>query len=830
MRNQFKSSSVFRSQDADPQCETKPYKYQNQYFNAKTEIKNSTKNFISILLILFATLLLLGFCLIALYAPDNSLTEVTIKVENNTCKIRFNDLTSVGDAEESGDFSNLKGTDIFSIISRPAMFATFNVKTEDENVAIYKNGILYGLRIGATQAIVLANDGREVGTFNIEVTDEKGRLYYDVTFLDAKGEGSNVVYKILSGKTLKESELLLPLLPTKPGYNATEWQLNNVKFDLNVVIKDDHVIKPVWSETSVILTSSSIELNGTYGSWFESDLKEYVNDKHDKNRFIFTIDNTEKLPDELNWSQDGLLQGSPVTLNIDNGTNLPFVFLVKITDSANMNTNTLEVRFLVEKRTISAIFIEGDSLVYNGDDQTIDAALVGVADADLEAVAPLIGYSKSGISPPTNSVLHAGTYVATINGLMGTKSDYYTLKDVVTKTFSVAPTQATLVFTNIHGEQISSFETQYIGGFVDVYGKVVNLYPGDECEVIMSYSDMPVEVGVYTAHIESITNPNYYIENNNQSCTITIIRANLNIECDNFQISYGTSRQGIYYTFYLDYYSPLETPEMINVLNQYVINEALDECGEYYWTLDPNIEKEQTEGVFRNFTIKSIKPGLFTVVRRSVTIRSLEGMSFKKEYDGNAFLYPLSLEATYDVQTDEKDENGILITETEIGFHIIIIIGGEENPQINVGVYKDYELYVEGEKTFLNNYIFSLPVWYTIEIQKRIISQNSHLVGVEVRSKTLAELGQIFSSEALLYLNDPAVDNLAIDVVNYDARFNFDGYSSENLPEVGQYEVRIRLVLSEADSKNFEFKFLVEIGEDEIEYTEYFTAYGYVTE
>jgi hypothetical protein len=777
-------------------------------------------------------MILVGLSLIAFFVPLETLNEVEIQLEDNTCRLTFNDLNSVTTAEESGDFSQLVGVNIYNIV-KPAMFLTFSVEVDDLSTAIYKNGILYGLRIGVTTARVMSSEGVTITTFDIEVLDQNGRLYYSVTFENAKSDGSDVVYNIMSGKTLRYAQLLLPILPSKPGYKAIEWQLDSEKFTVDNIITQDIKIKPLWDPTSVVLTTSKIELESIYGTNFSVDLKTYIIDNFDKSRFSFMIDGT--MPEGLILYDTGVLAGVTYEINTENPEENLHIFDVTISDLANMLDETLEIHLTVQKMIITATFSDSESkFEYNGSERTLDVTLLGILPMDSMDVIAQVEFKRSGVGLGADTFKHTGVYVASIIALKGDKSECYILAETVTKIINVSPKLATVVFTDYMGNEDVKFTYNYRGDMPWIYARVTNLYSGDESEVILSYSEMPIDVGVYTAYVESLSNPDYYIGDNNQSCTIEVKRAGINVICDDITIGYGTSWAGLYYSLDIDYFADTERSDIVIELNRYVLNHAEIKCGTYEWTLDYEIGREENEGVLKNYKITSITPGYFIIQRRLVEIAFPYDQIFRKEYDGDALMYLSNDEVSIPVQKDVHDSTGILLSDlASLSVDFYFIVGGAANPKHDAGVYYEYDFVADiHDPEFEERYVFLLSGSYVLNIDKKTITDPNYIRDITVKPKSLTELSENFSDQAILLVSDAYLLYYGpIYVSYYIANFNFEGYSATKLPPAGEYDVTVYIELSEKDSNNLElmFEYQNELT-GELEYTNQFIIYGNVVD
>lgn len=423
------------------------------------------------------------------------------------------------EAQRTGDFSALSGGADASLWVQPFLIG-YRLIAEDDEIVKIAGGKIYGWAPGFTKVRVETSDGQFVDEFTVEVLDENGRLYYDVKFYAEQGASGDplATLRVISGRAITQMQLSLPAFPAKAGYTPKFWTVDGKRFYDSDPITSDINVYVSWDPRIVSFLSSfdgNLD-NAAYKADYEADISDYIDKTSGSGSFTYSAAN---LPSGLTLNPaTGEISGRPQAA----GT---YVFTVTATDNAQtaqdrQNTKaTKEFRLNVAKRVADIVF-ENKMFIYDGTYQTIAATITNIAEGDQGLVTPVINY----INGTAQGVRNVGNYTAKVTALTGARADNYVLATQKTRDFSVYPRIAEISFT-------SGAVFTYDGTPKYAAARVVNLVPGDTCDVNISYDkDESGRVNVtgpegIIATVDALSNPNYTLPNNAVTQRITIVPA-----------------------------------------------------------------------------------------------------------------------------------------------------------------------------------------------------------------------------------------------------------------------------------------------------------------
>ncbi|HOL61022.1 MAG TPA: YDG domain-containing protein, partial [Clostridia bacterium] len=522
------------------------------------------------------------------------------------------------EAQRTGDFSALSGGADASLWVQPFLIG-YRLIAEDDEIVKIAGGKIYGWAPGFTKVRVETSDGQFVDEFTVEVLDENGRLYYDVKFYAEQGASGDplATLRVISGRAITQMQLSLPAFPAKAGYTPKFWTVDGKRFYDSDPITSDINVYVSWDPRIVSFLSSfdgNLD-NAAYKADYEADISDYIDKTSGSGSFTYSAAN---LPSGLTLNPaTGEISGRPQAA----GT---YVFTVTATDNAQtvqdrQNTKaTKEFRLNVAKRVADIVF-ENKMFIYDGTYQTIAATITNIAEGDQGLVTPVINY----INGTAQGVRNVGNYTAKVTALTGARADNYVLATQKTRDFSVYPRIAEISFT-------SGAVFTYDGTPKYAAARVVNLVPGDTCDVNISYDkDESGRVNVtgpegIIATVDALSNPNYTLPNNAVTQRITIVPAVVFITVNVGQSKVYGSDDPLKFACSVstDVEADLDAWETVAPLG--IRRAAGENAGSYSYYFDASLipASGQVADLLNNYTIEFRNPtdARFEITKRPVSL------------------------------------------------------------------------------------------------------------------------------------------------------------------------------------------------------------------
>jgi hypothetical protein len=522
------------------------------------------------------------------------------------------------EAQRTGDFSALSGGADASLWVQPFLIG-YRLIAEDDEIVKIAGGKIYGWAPGFTKVRVETSDGQFVDEFTVEVLDENGRLYYDVKFYAEQGASGDplATLRVISGRAITQMQLSLPAFPAKAGYTPKFWTVDGKRFYDSDPITSDINVYVSWDPRIVSFLSSldgNLD-NAAYKADYEADISDYIDKTSGSGSFTYSAAN---LPSGLTLNPaTGEISGRPQAA----GT---YVFTVTATDNAQtvqdrQNTKaTKEFRLNVAKRVADIVF-ENKMFIYDGTYQTIAATITNIAEGDQGLVTPVINY----INGTAQGVRNVGNYTAKVTALTGARADNYVLATQKTRDFSVYPRIAEISFT-------SGAVFTYDGTPKYAAARVVNLVPGDTCDVNISYDkDESGRVNVtgpegIIATVDALSNPNYTLPNNAVTQRITIVPAVVFITVNVGQSKVYGSNDPLKFACSVstDVEADLDAWETVAPLG--IRRAAGENVGSYSYYFDASLipASGQVADLLNNYTIEFRNPtdARFEITKRPVSL------------------------------------------------------------------------------------------------------------------------------------------------------------------------------------------------------------------
>lgn len=620
------------------------------------------------------------------------------------------------EAQRTGDFSALSGGADASLWVQPFLIG-YRLIAEDDEIVKIAGGKIYGWAPGFTKVRVETSDGQLVDEFTVEVLDENGRLYYDVKFYAEQGASGDplATLQVISGRAITQMQLSLPAFPAKVGYTPKFWTVDGKRFYDSDPITSDINVYVSWDPRIVSFLSSldgNLD-NAAYKADYEADISDYIDKTSGSGSFTYSAAN---LPSGLTLNPaTGEISGRPQAA----GT---YVFTVTATDNAQtaqdrQNTKaTKEFRLNVAKRVADIVF-ENKMFIYDGTYQTIAATITNIAEGDQGLVTPVINY----INGTAQGVRNVGNYTAKVTALTGARADNYVLATQKTRDFSVYPRTAEISFT-------SGAVFTYDGTPKYAAARVVNLVPGDTCDVNISYDkDESGRVNVtgpegIIATVDALSNPNYTLPNNAVTQRITIVPAVVFITVNVGQSKVYGSDDPLKFACSVstDVEADLDAWETVAPLG--IRRAAGENVGSYSYYFDASLipASGQVADLLNNYTIEFRNPtdARFEITKRPV---SLVGV-VERGYNGGT---DLGDDAIYTFEAfNAVSGSGLKSSDT------LVLAGSYENKAVGEGKTL-VNLSLPAGRASNDNYELITKTYTNGKITVRNITSVSNFIGID---------------------------------------------------------------------------------------------------